>query len=65
MPSPLNGYTNLIGWLTIIGLLAGVLAFFDTIHENYVTKDALEIRILELEKEYLLRKMETSDTPLL
>ena len=53
MASPLNGYTNLIGWLTLIGLLAGALTFFDTLHKNYVTKDALEIRLLERENQFL------------
>ena len=57
MPSPLNGYTNIVGWLTLIGLLAGALTFFDTLHESYVSHDDLEIRLLELENERLERKM--------
>lgn len=58
MASPLNGYTNLIGWLTLIGLLAGVLTFFDTIHENYVTRLELNIIILEHENARLEREMD-------
>jgi hypothetical protein len=40
-------------WLTILTLLGGGVVFFSDIHSNYVTKDQLEKRLLEIEVKYI------------
>lgn len=58
----LNGHKiSVITLATLIGTLGGVFAFFEDLHDPYVTHDEMEVRLL---KEELARlRAVTSTTP--
>jgi hypothetical protein len=54
---PKVSVNGIVLWLTLITLVGGAVAFFDSIHSKYVTKEELKILVLSKEKEQLEREM--------
>jgi len=44
-----NKVIGIAALATLLGALGGIFAFFDNLHEPYVTHDELELRILQLQ----------------